>query len=125
MLKVVLFVPGLVFLYIHNFTDFKQYFGGVWHDGLWNTTTVGILVELINIIKSLYNSTKISIPLINYIGFPFTMKVGLRQGYFLSPILFNIFLEIIMQDTLENHQSTCVNRNSNIRTINFLLTIHW
>ena len=58
-------------------------------------------IELINIIKSLYNSTTNSILLNNQIVIPFPIIVGIRQGCLLSPVLFNIFLEIIRQETLE------------------------
>ena len=42
----------------------------------------------------------------NKIGDFFHTTVGVRQCCLLSPVLFNIFLEQIMQETLHNHKST-------------------
>ena len=36
----------------------------------------------------------------------FRTKVGVRQGRLLSPILINVFLERVINDTLENHEAT-------------------
>ena len=63
---------------------------------------MGVCVEMINIIQSLYDSTKISILLNKQIGLPFPTILGVEHVFLLSPVLFNIFLEIIMQDTLAN-----------------------
>ena len=63
----------------HNFIDFKQAVDRVWHDGLFHTMKIiGKHSELINIIKSLYNSTTISILLYNQSGLPFPTTVRVR-----------------------------------------------
>ena len=58
----------------------------------------------IQIIKNL-NSKATSAVLFNgSIGDWFQTTVGVRQGCLLSPTLFNIFLERIMTDALEDHE---------------------
>ena len=42
----------------------------------------------------------------NQIGIPCSTTVGVRQGCLLYPVLFNIFVDKIMQDTLKYHDST-------------------
>ena len=69
-------------------------------------TSFGIDTELINIIRSLYESTISSVLLTNQIGPTLCTKVGVRQRCLLSPQLFNIFLERIVQVTLQNHESS-------------------
>ena len=64
-------------------------------------TTYGISKELIDILSILYASSGSSILDNNQIVDSFSSTVGVRQGYLLSPVLFNIFLENIMQYILK------------------------
>ena len=91
----------------HNFIDFKKAFDRVWHQGLWSTMrNYNFDEDLIQVIESLYNSATSAVLLGNNLGEFFNTTVGVRQGCILSPVLFNIFLENIMQDALKSHKTT-------------------
>ena len=62
--------------------------------------------DIIQCIKSLYNSSKSSVLLNNNIETKFNTTVGMRQGCLLSLVLFNIFLEKIMSDSVTNQPSS-------------------
>ena len=61
---------------------------------------------LIQVIKNLYNKATSAVLFNNSIGDWFRTTVGVRQGCLLSPTVFNIFLERIMTDALEDHEGT-------------------
>ncbi|WP_293650524.1 reverse transcriptase domain-containing protein [Thiolapillus sp.] len=61
---------------------------------------------LIQVIKNLYNKATSFVLLNGSIGDWFRTTVGVRQGCLLSPTLFNIFLDRIMTDALEDHEGT-------------------
>ena len=87
---------------IHNFIDFKKAFDRVWHDGLWQVMKeFNIDKNIIDVIKALYNKAHSAVLLNNQIGEKFRTTIGVRQGCILSPVLFNIFLEYIMIQTLQ------------------------
>ena len=65
-----------------------------------------ISTNLIQVIKTLYNKATSAVLFNSSIGDWFRTTVGVRQGCLLSPTLFNIFLERIMTDALEDHEST-------------------
>ena len=91
----------------HNFIDFKKAFDRVWHEGLWHVLR-GFNIEegLVQTIQALYGNATSAVLFNNKIGEAFRTTVGVRQGCLLSPALFNIFLEIIMQETLADFQTT-------------------
>ena len=91
----------------HISIDFKKAFDRVWHAALWATMKkCNISTNLIQVIKSLYDKATSAVFFNNSIGDWFPTTVGVRQGCLLSPTLFNIFLERIMADALEEYEST-------------------
>ena len=91
----------------HVFVDFKKAFDRVWHAALWATMKkYTISTNLIKVIKNLYNKATSAVLFNSSIGDWFRTTVGVRQRCLLSPTLFNIFLERIMTDALEDHEST-------------------
>ena len=91
----------------HNFIDFKKAFDRVWHDGLWHVLR-GFNIEegLVQTMQALYAHSSSAVLLNNKIGEFFQTTVGVRQGCLLSPILFNLFLERIMIETLHDHHTS-------------------
>ena len=65
-----------------------------------------ISTNLIRVTKTLYDKATRTVLFNNSIGDWFQTTVGVRQGCLLSPTLFNIFLERIMKEALEDHEGT-------------------
>ena len=65
-----------------------------------------ISANLILVTKHLYDKVTNAVLFNDSIGDLFWTTVGVWQGCLLSPTLFNIFLERIMTDALENHEGT-------------------
>ena len=62
--------------------------------------------NLIQVIKNLNNKATSAVLFNGNRGDWFRTTVGVRQGCLLSPTFFNIFLERIMTDALEDHEGT-------------------
>ena len=91
----------------HVFIEFKKAFDRVWHAALWATMKkYNISTNLIQVINNLYVKATSAAPFNSRIGDWFRTTVGVRQGCLLSPTLFNIFMERIMTDALEDHEGT-------------------
>ena len=104
----------------HVFIDFKKTFDRVWHAAMWATMKkYNISPNLIQVIKNLYNKATSTILFNSSIGDWFRTTVGVRQGCLLSPTLFNIFLERIMTDTVEDHEGTVSIRGRTITNLRF------
>ena len=89
----------------HVFIDFKKAFDRFWHATLWATMKkYNIGANLIRVIKSLYDKATSAVLFNSSIGDWFRTTVAVQQGCLLSPILFDIFLEKIMTNDLEDHE---------------------
>ena len=97
----------------HVFIDFKKAFDRVWHAALWATMRkYNISANLVGTIEQLYDKATSAVQMNGSIGEWFRTTVGVRQGCLLSPTLFNIFLERIMSDALEELGRQPVHRYS-------------
>ena len=79
-----------------------------------------ISTNLIRVIKNLYDKVTSAVLFNSSIGDWFRTTVGVRQGCLLSPTLFNIFLERIMTDALEDHEGTVSIRGREIISLRFV-----
>ena len=82
-------------------------FDRVWHAVLWATMKkYNISANLIRVTKNFYDKATRAVLFNGSIGDWFRTTAGVRQGCLLSPTFFNIFLERIVTDALEDHEST-------------------
>ena len=93
--------------FYHVFVDLKKAFERVWHAALWATMRMYYINDnLIRTIEGLYNKATSAVYHDNNIGECFRTTIRVREGCLLSSNLFNIFLERIMTDALEDHDGT-------------------
>ena len=87
---------------------------------MWATIKkYNISANVIRVIKHLYDKATNAVLFNGSIGDWFRTTVGVRQGCLLSSTLFNIFLEKIKTDALEDHQGTVSIRGRTITDLRF------
>jgi len=67
-------------------------------DKLWEIMDNKIPYYLLKTIKFVYRNTKVRIKFDDGISEPIYINKGVRQGYGLSPVLFNIYINKILQE---------------------------
>nr|XP_027206803.1 uncharacterized protein LOC113800258 [Penaeus vannamei] len=91
----------------HNFIDFKKAFDRVWRKALWYTMKKhNISFHLVHLIEALYDEATNAVISDGRALKWFRTTVGVRQRCILSPMLFNLFLEQIMLEAMENFEGT-------------------
>ena len=83
---------------------------------MWKYNTSANLVRTV---EQLYDKATSAVQMNGSIGEWFRTTVGVRQGCLLSPTLFNIFLERIMSDALEEHDGKVSIGGRNITNLRF------
>ena len=78
-----------------------------------------ISTNLIRVIRNLYDKANSTVLFNSSTGDWFRTTAGVRQGCLLSPTLFNILLERIMTDTLEDHKGTVSTGGRTITNLHF------
>ena len=104
----------------HVVIDFKKAFDRVWQAALWATMRkYSISANVVRTIEQFYDKATSAVQMNGSNGEWFRTTVGVRQGCLLSPTLFNIFLERIMSDTLEEHEGKVSIGGRNITNLQF------
>ena len=104
----------------HVFIDFIKAFDRVWHAALWATMwKYNINANLVRTIEQLYDKATSAVQIKGSIGEWFKTTVRVRQGCLVSPTLFNIFLEWIMSDALDEHDRKVSIGDRNITNLRF------
>lgn len=82
------------------FVDFERAFDTISRDALWATlTTKGIPGKITALIRELYKDSPSRIRFNNTESLPFTSTSGVKQGCILSPTLFLLLLDSVMEQT--------------------------
>jgi hypothetical protein len=80
------------------FVDFKKAFDNVWHEALLvKLNYIGITGKIFNIIESMYKNATICTKIKNKYSQEIIIKKGVHQGNTLSPTLFNVFINDVVQ----------------------------
>lgn len=84
------------------FVDFSKAFDSVKWPKLWNTLLeMGTPKHLVHLLRRLYEEGTASVRTDEILSENFHPSAGVRQGCIISPLLFNIYTELIMRITLE------------------------
>ena len=90
-----------------SFINFKKAFDKVWHAGMWQVLrSFNINEGLVQTVQALYENSSSAVLLNSQLREFFMTTVSVYQGCFFSSILFNLFLEMIMHETLHNHNTS-------------------
>ena len=82
-------------------------------------STISVQIYIVRTIEQLYDKATSAVQMNGSTGKWFRTTVGVRQGCLLSPTLFNIFLEQIMSDALEEHDGKVSIGGRNMNNLRF------
>ena len=80
------------------FVDFKSAFDIIWRKALWGMMRSGICNKIVRIIEKMYEKASCAVVVAGLLTEWFSVSVGVRQGCSLSPTLFNLFLDFVMDE---------------------------
>ena len=102
------------------FLDIQKAFDTVWHDGLWfRLWELGVRGRMWRVIKKMYDITESAVLLEGEKSKPFDISQGVAQGCSLSPILFSIFINQLLDDMYVAIHTFIIKTHRNLGKINF------
>ena len=80
------------------FIDFKKAYESVNHKLLWKKIiSTGISSKVLNLLRSMYKNISCRVKMRNFVSDSFLYSMGVKLGCVLSPLLFNIFINDIVE----------------------------
>jgi hypothetical protein len=93
------------------FIDFRKAYDSIWRDGLWKVLRrAGIGGQMMSVIRGLYANVTGYVKVNGQRSPAFTVRTGVKQGSVLSPLLFNIFINIFIESI--RSESGCIQHGS-------------
>jgi hypothetical protein len=81
------------------FIDFKKAYNKVYHKGLYAVLRhIGICGKFLQLVECMYNGSIMWVRVVDNLGDLFNMKQGNHQGCLLSPILFILYVNSLLQE---------------------------
>jgi hypothetical protein len=101
------------------FVDLKKAYDCVNRDALWYVLgRQGVPAKLVELLRDLHTGSSATIKAFGGESRPFEIRGGVRQGCNIAPLLFNIFLDFVVQQA--SAQFECAGRRSGVR-----LSFNW
>ena len=102
------------------YIDYQKAFDSVWREGLWHVMShLGYEKKIIRLLMALYKDTFSAVRVDGELTDWFKTLVGVLQGCVLSPLLFCIFLEVVMARALDVEDMGAVVSGRSISNLKF------
>lgn len=80
------------------FVDIRKAYDRVWRKGLWyKLYMLGFRGKLLRVLSQLYSNVRSNVRIDGELSEPFGINIGLRQGCVLSPLLFLVFVNDLLE----------------------------
>ena len=102
------------------YVDYQKAFDSVWREGLWHIMShLGYEKKIIRLLQALYKETFSAVRVDGELTDWFQTVIGVLQGCVLSPMLFCIFLEVVMARALEMEKTGVVVSGTRFNNLKF------
>lgn len=104
------------------FIDLQKAYDMVWRDGLWyKLSNFNIPSKVIRVLQEIYGSVINRARVGSCVSHEFNISTGLKQGCPLSPLLFNVYINDLIDDLKEKECIKLKNERTNVKPFNSLL----